>query len=219
MNTLFEQPSTGSGFGNQRVLVSVCGPLLLLLGTGGHGDVHALRQYPAQSFTTPAPEATPAPTAQSIAERVTAIKAAFGLTISQLAKVLGVERQTIYDWMDEEHPRQIQGYKQKRLAAMQRLAVQWNQLCPWPTGKGMATYAVDGDTLLELLSADALDETRLQTVMRGLSEQVKAEWKRKEERSLAHRLRKQGFQPVRESSVRSALAGFCRTVSLNDDDA
>lgn len=163
------------------------------------------------------PEVTPI--VQSLAERVSAIKAAFGLTISQLAKVLRVERQTIYDWMDEENPPQAQEHKRERLAVIQRLAIQWNQLCPWPAGKEIATYAVDGMTLLDLLSADMLDETRTQAVMRGLSEQVKAEWQRKEERSLASRLRARGFQPVPDQSSSSVLVGISRTVSLYDDNS
>ena len=140
------------------------------------------------------------------------------MTISQLAQVLQVQRQTIYDWMDEDNPPQVQGKKGERLAAIQRLAVQWNKLCQWPAGKGIATYTVDGDTLLDLLSADVLDEARLQPVMRSLSEQVKAEWQRREERSLAYQLRAEGFQPVPEQSLRSVLAGYGGTVSLTHDD-
>lgn len=225
MNPSYGQSSTGSGFDNKRALVGVCGPFLLLLGTGGHWDVHALRQYPAQYFTTPAPEitgssspeATPTPTAQSLAERVSEIKAAFGLTISQLAQVLQVQRQTIYDWIDEDNPPQVQGKKGERLAAIQRLAVQWNALCQWPAGKGVATYSVDGDTLLDVLSADVLDEARLQRVMRGLSEQVKAEWQRKEECSFGEQARRRGFQPHGQS-LRSVLAGYGGAVSLTHDD-
>ena len=225
MNPSYGPSSTGSGSGNKRALVGVCGPFLLLLGTGGHWDVHALRQYPALYFTTPATEitdslsleATPTPTAQSLTERVSEIKAAFGLTISQLAQVLQVQRQTIYDWMDEESPRQLQEQKRDRLAAIQRLAIQWNALCQWPAGKGVATYSVDGDTLLDLLSADVLDEARWQTVMRGLSEQVKAEWQRKEERSCGEQARRRGFQPHGQS-LRSVLAGYGGAVSLTHDD-
>jgi len=226
MNPSYGQSSTGSGFGNQRMLVGVCGPLLLLLGTGGHLDVHTLRQYPAQCFTTPATEitdsrsleATPTPTAQSLTERVSEIKAAFGMTISQLAQVLQVQRQTIYDWMDEENPRQLQEQKRERLAAIQRLATQWNQLCQWPAGKGITTYTtVDGDTLLDLLSVDTLDETRLQPVMRGLSEQVKAEWQRREERSHGEQARRRGLQPHGQS-LRSVLAGYGGSVSFTHDD-
>ncbi len=224
MSTLYGQLSTGSDF-RKRVLVGAwCGPILLLIGTGGSLDVNASRQYPAQDSTASTAGVThliplgtaPAPVAQSLAERVSQIKAAFGLTISQLAKVLGVERQTIYDWMDEENPRQIQEQKRERLAAMQRLAVQWNALCQWPAGKGITYTTLDGDTLLNLLSADVPDETRLQPVMRGLSEQVKAERQRKEERSFGEQARRRGFQPHGQS-LRSVLAGYGGAVSLTHD--
>ena len=217
-------PPTGSGFPDaprlppERIFV-------FLTDMGGSLDACTARQYPAQDSTAPAawltqptaPDAVPA--AQSLAERVSAIKAAFGLTISQLAQVLQVQRQTIYDWMDEDHPPHVQGHKRERLAAIQRWAIQWNARCPWPAGKGVASYAVEGNTLLDLLAADVLDEARLTTVLRGLSEQVKAEWQRREARSLANRLRACGFQPVPEPSLRGVLAGLGGTASLHDDDS
>ena len=225
MNTLYEQPSTGSGFRHKALMAMGVGPILLFVGTGTGGslDVNASWQSLAQDSTASATEMTDssaldaAPAAQALVERISEIKSAFGLTISQLAQVLRVQRQTIYDWIDEDHPPQVQGQNRERLAAIQRLAIQWNALCPWPAGKGVTRYAVDGQTLLDLLSAEALDQARLTIVMRGLSEQVKAEWQHREERSLANRLRDRGFQPVPEQSLRSVLAGFCGTVSLNDD--
>lgn len=217
-------PPTGSGahdpppFPANRLFV-------FLTGTGGSLDARTARHYPAQDSTapeawlTPRTAPDPVPAAQSLAERVSAIKAAFGLTISQLAQVLHVQRQTIYDWLDEDHPPQVQGHKRERLAAIQRWAIQWNARCPWPVGKGVASYAVEGNTLLDLLAADVLDEARLALVLRGLSEQVKAEWQLREQRSLANRLRARGFQPGPASSLRGVLSGLGGTVSLNDDDS
>lgn len=225
MNVLRRPSGTGSGFrdassyGTNRLIV------FLIPGTGGSLNAKTAQEYPALSATTPdrsisratAKDTAPAPVAQSPAERVSQIKAAFGLTISQLAQVLQVQRQTIYDWVDEENPRQIQEQKRERLAAIQRLANQWNALCPWPAGKGVAAYSVDGDTLLDVLSADVLDEARLQRVMRGLSEQVKAERQRREERSFGEQARRRGFQPHGQS-LRSVLASYGGTVSLTHDD-
>jgi len=226
--TFYEQSATGSGFSVAALVKVAFRPVLLLIGTGGSLSMNAAQVYPAQDSTAsvteitqaPPPETAPeesAPAAQSLAERVSAIKAAFGLTISQLAQVLHVQRQTIYDWMDEDRPPQVQGQKRERLAAIQRWAIQWNALCPWPAGKGVTSYAVEGNTLLDLLAADVLDEARLTTVLRGLSEQVKAEWQLREERSLANRLRARGFKPAPEPSLRSGFAGLGRTVWLNDD--
>ncbi len=227
MNALRGQSGTGSGFRDASSYGSDRFIIVLTPGTGGHLNERIAQQYPGLNATTPdrsisratAKDTAPAPAVQSLAERVSTIKAAFGMTISQLAQVLQVQRQTIYDWIDEDNPPQVQGKKGERLAAIQRQAVQWNQLCQWPAGKGMATYTtVEGDTLLDLLSADVLDEARLQTVMRGLSEQVKAEWQRQEERSLAYQLRAEGFQPVPDQSLRSVLAGYGGAVSLTHDD-
>lgn len=219
------QSPTGSGSRGTPSFLSDRLIILLTPGTGGHWNERIAQQYPGLSATTPdrsisratAKDTAPVPAAQSLAERVSAIKAAFGLTTSQLAQVLQVQRQTIYDWVDEESPRQLNGQNRERLAAMQRLAIQWNALCQWPAGKGMTTYAVDGDTLLDVLSADVLDEARLEPVMRGLSEQVKAEWQRKEERSFGEQARRRGFQPHGQS-LRSVLAGYGGGVSLTHDD-
>ncbi|MDG4549427.1 MAG: helix-turn-helix domain-containing protein [Candidatus Contendobacter sp.] len=227
-STMFcEPPATGSGFFDTALVVAF-GSILLLVGTGGSLNPTTAQAYPAQDFTAPTTEITqvppgetapeePAPAVQSLADRVSAIKAAFGLTISQLAKVLRVERQTIYDWMDEEHSPQLQEQKRERLAAIERWAAQWNALCPWPAGKGITTYQVEGATLLDLLLADVLDEARLTHVLRGLSEQVKAEWQRREERSFGEQARRRGFQPHGQS-LRSVLAGFGGSVSLTHDD-
>lgn len=229
-STTFCEPcATGSGFRDTALFVAF-GSFFLLIGTGGSLSANTAQAYPAQDSTASVTEITRAPlpetalaesvpAAQSLAERVSSIKAAFGLTISQLAQVLHVQRQTIYDWMDEDHPPQVQGHKRERLAAIQRWAFQWNALCPWPAGRWVASYAVEGNTLLDLLAADVLDEARLTTVLHGLSEQVKAEWQRRGERSLANRLRARGFQPVPEPSLRGVLAGLGGTVSLNDDDS
>lgn len=219
--------SSPTGSGLYDASLPLVGRIWVFLkpGTGGNPDARTVQQYPAQDPTTPdagffratVSDAAPVPAVQSLAERVSAIKAAFGMTISQLAQVLQVQRQTIYDWMDEDNPPQVQGKKGERLAAIQRLAVQWNQFCQWPAGKGMTAYAMGGDTLLDLLSVDVLDEVRLQTVMRGLSEQVKAEWQRREERSFGEQARRRGFQPHGQS-LRSVLAGYGGAVSLTHDD-
>ncbi len=226
MKALRRQSGSGSGFRDASFSSRT---IWTWTGTGGNLNVKIARKYLEFSATTPdrsisrltapdtAPDTAPAPAVQSLAERVSAIKAAFGLTISQLAQVLQVQRQTIYDWIDEDKPPQVQGKKGERLAAIQRLAVQWNALCQWPAGKGVATYTVDGDTLLDVLLADVLDEARLQRVMRGLSDQVKAEWQRKEERSFGEQARRRGFQPHGQS-VRSVLAGYGGAVSLTHDD-
>lgn len=230
ITTFYEQSSTGSGFHVASLVKVACGSVLLFIGTGGSLSANTAQAYPAQDSTASVTEITQAPpsetaleesapAAQSLAERVSAIKAAFGLTISQLAQVLHVQRQTIYDWLDEDRPPQVQGHKRERLAAIQRWAIQWNALSPWPTGKRVASYAVEGNTLLDLLAADVLDEARLTTVLRGLSEQVNAEWQRREERSLANRLRARGFQPTPALSLRGVLAGLGGVVSLNDDDS
>ncbi len=218
--------SMGSGFGFHDTPI-LFGVRLTFLrpGTGSNLDARAVRQYPAQDPTTTdagffratVSDTAPTPAVQSLAERVSAIKAAFGLTISQLAKVLRVERQTIYDWMDEDHPPQLQEQKRERLAAIGHWAAQWNALCPWPAGKGITTYTVEGVTLLDLLLADVLDEARLTVVLRGLSEQVKAEWQQREERSLGEQARRRGLQPHGQS-LRSVLAGYGGSVSFTHDD-
>jgi DNA-binding transcriptional regulator YiaG len=217
---------TGGDF-PKKTLVGVCAPLLFLIGTGGDSaGASVLQQYLAQDFTT---YATPAShtktltgeatsTAQSLAERVSEIKAAFGLSISQLAQVLQVQRQTIYDWMDEEAPRQVQGQNRERLTAIQKLATQWNVLCRWPAGKGIATYEVEGSNLLALLADDVLDNKRINKAMRDLSEHVTAEWQRWEERSVGEQARRRGFQPPSQQSLRNALAGYGGTVSLTHDE-
>lgn len=232
MNAFYDQAATGSSLTGSSLcntsVMMVVGSVLLFIGTGGSLSVSTAQTYPAQIATASVTEITqappgehaseePAPAVQSLAERVGAIKAAFGLTISQLAKVLRVERQTIYDWMDEDHPPQLQEQKRERLAAIGHWAAQWNALCPWPAGKGITTYTVEGATLLDLLLTDVLDAARLTVVLHGLSEQVKAEWQQREERSRGEQARRRGLQPHGQS-LRSVLAGYGGSVSFTHDD-
>ncbi|MFZ1495201.1 MAG: hypothetical protein WAU60_17585 [Candidatus Competibacter denitrificans] len=224
-----QQPATGSGSGDTALVMVASGVIFLFAGTGGTLGPHTAQSYPAQNTTASIAEPIQTLTnesiqeasihaAQSLAERVSEIKAAFGLSISQLAQVLQVQRQTIYDWMDEEAPRQVQGQNRERLTAIQKLATQWNVLCRWPAGKGIATYEVEGSNLLALLTDDVLDNKRINKAMRDLSEHVTAEWQRREERSVGEQARRRGFQPPSQQSLRNALAGYGGTVSLTHDE-
>ncbi len=49
--TFYEQSATGSGFSVATLVKVACGPVLLLIGTGGSLSVNAAQVYPAQDST------------------------------------------------------------------------------------------------------------------------------------------------------------------------
>lgn len=94
---------------------------------------------------------------QSPREIVAMVRKAFALNMSQLAKVLGVERPTAYAWASLDDPSKIrEEARRQRLRSLLTITKQWVErgvLAPAATELPLA----DGGTLLALLSADNLD--------------------------------------------------------------
>lgn len=56
------------------------------------------------------------------------IKSAFGMTMIQLAQALQVERQTVYQWLDDNQIVSMQTRNKDRLNLLFEYATQWNKL-------------------------------------------------------------------------------------------
>jgi hypothetical protein len=133
------------------------------------------------------------PTVSSISDKLAVIKAAFGLSISQLAQVLRVKRPTIYSWFDTQTgPDALRGANKNRLHDLFGLAQTWNQKSSSPPGRHL-------DSLLELLSAPALDHPSIHAAFQGLVQTVERE-KLMVRRTYAERLRQKGYAEVPQSA-------------------
>lgn len=110
--------------------------------------------------------------AQSARDQVRFIQASLGLTVAQLASVLSVERQTIYNWLQAEQAPVLQARTRTRLTQFSDIAREWNQRCPLPAGKLAASLDVGGTTLLKLLSQAQIDEPALRVAMDALAAKI-----------------------------------------------
>lgn len=89
-----------------------------------------------------------------IAVALDRIRRAFGLNISELAPVFGVERRTIYQWYDGTTPRDL---RLKRIFSLERAAKSWVEDGFPAPGTQLRVPLVDGRSIFDLLSDDSLD--------------------------------------------------------------
>jgi len=118
-------------------------------GTGG-------RAIPAQQIGTTTQASTPASffDVRTTAHLVGWVRSAFGLNVTELARVLGVERPTVYAWLrDEAVPQQANWH---RLMAIATLADRWSLLSSAPVGVRLRSPNSDGRTLVDVLAEDPI---------------------------------------------------------------
>jgi hypothetical protein len=130
-----------------------------------------------------------------------AIKSAFGMNMTQVAQAMQVERQTIYQWLDEEQPVGMQSRNKERLLALYNFAQQWNQLSKLPTSKSIDTFEFEGQTLLDLLSNEHLDDSKVADCMQALATQINNSQATKKSLSVAEKLKAKGFLPPPGSEI------------------
>lgn len=130
---------------------------------------------------------------QSAGDQIRFIQAALGLTVSHLAAVLNVERQTIYNWLQAEEPPVLQSRTRTRLAEVVDWSRKWNRRCPRPAGKLAASLDLGQGTLLDLLKQTPVNEAALQSAMNALAESIEGARARRHQRI-------QGLEPPPETS-------------------
>ena len=145
------------------------------------------------------------------------IRAAFGLSVSQLAEVLKVKRQTVYLWLDSSEQPRIQLRNRQRLIDIHALATAWNQLCSRPAGRWLHHTIPGLGSLLDLMSTDRLEPDSIQSAMRATAAAVNAELNSRVGTSIAQRLRQKGFSKPPTDPTRSILAHYTDIVSSSDD--
>jgi hypothetical protein len=74
-------------------------------------------------------ESTPA-AGQIRADRLAQIQSAFGFSLQDLARVLGISRAQLYKWLDSDREIQLQEESRSRLSQILELASEWRQLSP-----------------------------------------------------------------------------------------
>jgi DNA-binding transcriptional regulator YiaG len=101
-----------------------------------------------------APASTQTRPGGSAPERVARIRASLGLNVSETARVLGVQRPTIYAWLaDQSRPQRSHWL---RLIAIEEVAAAWLRLSALPLGEEVRRPTIDGRSLVDLLTDDPL---------------------------------------------------------------
>jgi hypothetical protein len=180
------------------------------IGTGGgfplHIQIDPVFELPPTGsairvhITTPAGSASRAEPAsarvRTASDQVTDIKAAFGLSVSQLADVVRVKRPTIYAWFSSDKgPNTLRGAHRDRLSILCRLAEEWNARSTTPPGRFLSAMVVGGASLLQLLSAETLDDVAIYKAFDALAERVRG-GSEAGKSSFGDDMRKKGFAEV-----------------------
>ena len=108
----------------------------------------------------------------AIGEQIAAIKSSLSLQVKELAEILGVERPTIYSWINRcNTPRPA---SREKLHVLHRLAQQWNRLATAPLGSALHEADEDGATVFHLLRNPLLPESLLRKRLNALAQTRKS---------------------------------------------
>ncbi len=120
-------------------------------------------------------ELIPAPRTPS--ENLARIRANLSLNVSELARILGVERPTIYSWMGDDEV-VLRPDNRRRLAQLERVALHWREGSELPVGALIRQANPRGESVVSLLEA-----RQYESAMRMLSS-LRAKAKEKPRRRL-----------------------------------
>lgn len=180
--TDFVDTRTPSGFGSGFQSSLPWQPLVLAtllpfhVGTGGLLRIDPTA-IPRTGLTIvreqPVEESVPTPLPAATSDRVLLLRRWLSLSVAESARVLGVQRPTVYAWERGEVPAQK---NVNRLLALFDLANHWRSLSEEPVG-ALRKEAVgpDGETLVALLSEGRLRRDAIRSAMTKLCSMQKKE--------------------------------------------
>ena len=140
---------------------------------------------------------------EGISERLTFVQSYFNLPVSQLARILKVQRPTIYSWL-RDPPSTLREANFNRLELVHRLALSIHRAVKMTVSDVSAVRLSSGETLLNVLLADKIDpETVLASLQRDDGSSVVAS-----ESILARLRREKGFSETPQDVQQVNLEGF-----------
>lgn len=131
---------------------------------------------------------------------LTEIRDAFSLTTVQLAEVLGVSRQAIYDWTGGKT---VKPENRQRIGQILEFVEKWRELHPAPMGPVVAEV-LDGASLLDLLRADELDAQAIAGQLASIAARL-GEVRAERPASARELAAKHGMRPLSEENQRRNL--------------
>jgi len=104
----------------------------------------------------------------SLEEQIALIRSSLSLQVKELAQAVGVERPTVYSWINGV--RTPQPANRDRLHCLYRLARYWNGLSNAPLGKALHELDPHGRTIFDYLTEDQIPVSLLHERLRAASE-------------------------------------------------
>jgi len=105
--------------------------------------------------------------ALSLTDLLLTVRTAFGLSVSQIANVMLVERVTIYAWMQSNSMDSVRGHNRERLRTLHGIAAEWASKPPL-YGKFLRENLPDGSCVFDLLTAHEIDPSALEQAYKAL---------------------------------------------------
>ena len=133
------------------------------------------------SFDTSEPLPISVYTPDELKNLLTKIQAALGVSTSDLAEILGVQRQTIYAWNREENtPKE---HNIARLQELDRKADEWNKLSSYPAKSAIKVKLHNEKSLFDLLTAEVLEHNKITKAMSEVAHLVNEYFERLNKRA------------------------------------
>lgn len=130
----------------------------------------------------------------SIEGQIATIRSALSLQMKELAEVIGVERPTVYSWLNGNNS--PQPTNRDRLHTVYRLARRWNDRSNTPVGKDRHLPDDDGCTLFDLLRGPTIQVGKIIERLDALAETA-ARAAAKDKTSIRELARKHGIDLTR----------------------
>jgi hypothetical protein len=132
---------------------------------------------------------------RTIPDQVAEVKAAFGLSVSQLAAVMGVKRPTIYSWFNDEGTQTLRRANRERIFELSHYASEWNERSLVSAQKYISVDLTGDGSLLELLCKPALIRNEIYRAFDAMLEAFKKSDK-SAIRGIGARLRDKGYAEI-----------------------
>lgn len=150
-----------------------------------------------------------------IPSQLSLIKDSFSLNITDMSKVLMVERPTVYSWLNGSPPREA---NQTRINFLTDAAEKWNSMCTDPIGKYLKVNSIGRNSVFELLCAEHPQDSELTIAIEIAAAKVKSDIEKKQANSLGARLTSKGFQKQSKRVQEIAVKSVSRVYLPDEND-
>jgi len=143
---------------------------------------------------------------QSPADRISVIRSSLSLSTNELARILGVQRSTVYTWMHEEVEPQSENLS--RLNALLEVAKHWATLTDLPMGEDVRLpHFVHGNSIVDLLCEGIPINPTFTTALEILAREIEDRNETRRKMSVSGILAAHGRERIRSDETIDMLTG------------